>query len=93
MAPGYSTMNLLDLPPEILFMIVELSTTSLDDMGPLDEKSSTGVKGRSLVSKALREICLKLSLHHVRMWKKEDNLAQHLFTIYDESKDILRLAR
>lgn len=88
MAPG-----LLSCPPEILFMIVELSTTPLDDVGSLDEKATGGIKSLSLVNKQFREICLKLKLHHVRMWKKESNLAQHLFNIHDAGKHILGVAR
>jgi hypothetical protein len=71
-------LELMDLPPEVLHMIAEQVATPLDDSTPLDQNITGGVKALSSVNRAFRAICLRTSLHHVRMWKKEENLAKHL---------------
>jgi hypothetical protein len=83
---------IMDLPMEVLFMIVEAAATPLDDIAPLDQKSNSAAKTLSLVNKTFRQICLAATLHHVRMWKKETNLAAHLGRIYNEGIYLLRLA-
>ena len=85
-------LELMDLPPEILHMIAERAATPLDDSTPLDQNITAGVKALSRVNRAFRAICLRASLHHVRMWKKEENLAKHLRKIHDKGKHILRLS-
>ncbi|KAK4126523.1 hypothetical protein N657DRAFT_679431 [Parathielavia appendiculata] len=82
----------MDLPLEILFMIVEAAATPLDDITPLDQKSLSAPKSLSMANKAFRQICLAATLHHIRMWKKEANLADHLRRIYLEGSDILPFA-
>jgi hypothetical protein len=83
---------IMDLPTEVLFMIVELAGTPLADIAPLDQRSDSAVKSLSRVNKTLRQICLAATLHHVRMWKKETNLDDHLGRIYNEGVHILHLA-
>ena len=93
MAPIPSKYILTDLPFELLSIIIDMLETPLDDITPLDQNSFSSIKNLSLVNKGLREFCLTFKLRHVRMWKKEENLAEHLDTMHRESKDILRSAR
>ncbi|KAK4044097.1 hypothetical protein C8A01DRAFT_12412 [Parachaetomium inaequale] len=85
-------LELMDLPPEVLHMIAERAATPLDDSTPLDQNITAGVKALSRVNRAFRAICLRTSLHHVRMWRKEDNLANHLRRIHKRGKHILHLS-
>ena len=83
----------MGLPMELLFMIVKHATTPLDDMAPLDEKSSSSVKTLSLVNKTLHRICVQLSIRHVRVWGLEDRLANRLMLIWMQDQHILSLAK
>jgi hypothetical protein len=89
---GRLTMSLMNFPAEILYMIVGFATTPLDDVTPLDQKTTSAIKELSLVNKTFREICIKVTFCRIRMWKKEDNLAGHLADMYQNGKSLLRLS-
>jgi hypothetical protein len=86
------TMGFMNFPAEILYMIVGLVTTPLEDIVPLDQKTTSTIKELSLVNKTFRDICTRATFHRIRMWKKEDNLAGHLGHIYQNGKRLLRLS-
>ncbi|KAL2164884.1 hypothetical protein VTH06DRAFT_180 [Thermothelomyces fergusii] len=83
-------VELMDLPREVLSMIVKEAETPLDDSTPLDQNNYGGVKALSQVNRTFRALCLQSSLRHVRIWMLEDNLARRLREIYDSGRHILR---
>ncbi|KAK3294372.1 uncharacterized protein B0H64DRAFT_343701 [Chaetomium fimeti] len=85
--------HLMGLPIEILYMIAEWLATPFDESTPLDQHNNSGVKALSLVNRTFRDICLKVSFHRVRVWKKEYNLASHLRNICAEGQHILPRAK
>ncbi|AEO60922.1 hypothetical protein MYCTH_2112920 [Thermothelomyces thermophilus ATCC 42464] len=82
-------VELMDLPKEVLSMIVKDAETPLDDSTPLDQNNYGGVKALSQVNRTFRAICLQTSLKHVRIWNSEDSLARRLREIYDHGQHIL----
>ncbi|KAL2176886.1 uncharacterized protein P884DRAFT_308687 [Thermothelomyces heterothallicus CBS 202.75] len=82
-------VELMDLPKEVLGMIVKDAETPLDDSTPLDQNNYGGVKALSQVNRTFRAICLQSSLKHVRIWNFEDSLARRLREIYDHGRHIL----
>lgn len=79
----------MNLPTEILYMIVGFAATPLDDTTPLDQKTTSSIKALSLVNRTFREMCLKIGFWRIRMWKKDDNLAGHLADIYNHGRHLL----
>lgn len=82
-------VELMDLPKEVLTLIVKNVETPLDDNTPLDQNNYGGIKALSQVNRTFRDICVHTSLKHIRIWMLEDSLASRLREIFDYGLPIL----
>jgi hypothetical protein len=89
----FRSHGLCDLPVEILFKIVGFLATPVYDIRPVDQKSYSDIKQLAMVNKLLRAICIDVSLHRIRVWKKDENLARTLDDIRSTLPGLLRVAR